>query len=133
MPEITFDKKKKIFRLMNMGEIYLSREGKTEVVVAGESWGQFQGSLCHNAEETCSAFAFSCFNLFGTCILKLFSLPFLYPNIIFVSTLFGIRSLIISLAFGLTKLRVNFFLLDLSMILAERLSVGVIQKWVVLY
>ena len=78
--------------------------------------------------ETCSAFAFSYFNLLRKCIFKLFSVPFLYLSMTFVSILSGIRILITFLVFGLTKIRVNFFLLDLSRLLAVRLSVGVIQK-----
>ena len=78
--------------------------------------------------ETCSAFAFSYFSLLRKCIFKLFSVPFLYLSMTFVSILSGIRILITFLVFGLTKIRVNFFLLDLSRLLAVRLSVGVIQK-----
>lgn len=46
----------------------------------------------------------------------------------FVTILFGIRILIIFFALDLTKAGVNFFLLDLSKLLAVRLSVGVLQK-----
>lgn len=78
--------------------------------------------------ETCSAFVFFEFNLLGRCTFKLFSIPFLYLSMTFVSTLYGMRILIISLAFDLTQVQVNFFLLDLSGFPAIRLSVGVMQK-----
>lgn len=47
----------------------------------------------------------------------------------FVSILSGIRILIISLVFGLTKIRVNFLLLDLSRLLAVRLVGGMWESY----
>lgn len=60
---------------------------------------------------------------------KLFSVPFLHLSMTFVSILSGIRILIISLVFGLTKIRVNFLLLDLSRLLAVRLVGGMWESY----